>query len=599
MADQRSPSSLDKPLQHWHHRSQALNGCGPNLAGLDGKAWAGLLFTAITSLLILIYFHNRFWLPRDDGYYAHIAERVLNGEVLNRDVQALHTGYVYLANTLALWLFGHDLISLRYPLVFGGVLQAVLAYLILLPRGRAIAIICGLAITSLSVVQFFSPTAHWYCAPLFFVLVVAMGCGYQRRWRLEIVGALIATMFLFRQLTGVFVSMGVLTYLLIHAAVPPEQRSGTAVARALLIILSAGLVFYLASKADLVGWAFFGAWPLALMLGAWRRVTIGNRATLVLLGRLAVGAIAAAVPLLAYHVLTGSVSDWISDSFIDAVALSGFEYQKAARYGRFLFEALVQLFNPHSVGTFLNSLYWPVLLLSPALVGAVTLSRLWRTRGGESLPGPLPFLAVFYGLVAVHYQDPAYLYFVAAPTFAGLLWYAGGLGPGYRRAFVGLACLQAGIGLYYHAGQPISRSYAEVISGTRYGLVRSSDPALASLHLTAGDKKTYEAILGIIDRHSEPGDPILAVPADAELFFLRDRRNPLKYSFLPFGLRDERTVAQALDVLTRTPPRLVFHVPSLPYNTRETDRIMAFVRAHYTHLGSIREYEIYALKRDP
>ena len=567
---------------------------------LDRRAWAGVLLTAGISLLILLYYHNRFWLARDDGYYAHIAERVLNGAVLNRDVQALHTGYVYLANALALRLFGHDLISLRYPLILAGVLQVVLAYFILLPRGRAVAIACGVAMTALSIVQFFSPTAHWYCAPLFFVLVAVIASGDRTgRRHLEILGALAATMFLFRQLTGVFVSMGVLTYLLMQPGASTQHRGGRVVARALLVVMSAGLILYLARKADLVAWAFVGIWPLALMLGAWRRITIGDRAAWVLIGRFSVGAVAAAVPLVAYHVLTGSVWAWISDSFIDAVALGEFEYQKEARYGRFAFEALIQLFTAESIGSVLNGLYWPILLFSPAVLGAATVASAWRARAGAPVLRPLPFLAVFYGLVAVHYQDPAYLYFAAAPIVAGLLWYAGGLRPPYRAACVGLACLQAGIALYYHAGQPITRSYAEVIAGARYDLVRSSDPALASLHLTADDKKTYEALLGLIDRYSEPGDPILAVPAQAELFFLRDRRNPLKYSFLPFGLRDDQSVARALGVLTKTPPRVVVHVPGLPYNTPATDQIMAFVRAHYTHVASIREFEIYAMEHAP
>ncbi len=563
----------------------------------DSRDWAGLLFTAGVSLLILLYYHNRFWLPRDDGYYAHIADRILNGAVLNRDVQALHTGYVYLLNALALRLFGHDLISLRYPLIVAGVLQVVLAYFILLPRGRGVAIACGLAMTALSIVQFFSPTAHWYCAPLFFVLVAVMGWGSRTtRWRFEILGALAATMFLFRQLTGVFVSMGVLTYLLMQPAMATEQRGSRVVGRALLVIMSAGLILYLARKADLVAWAFVGVWPIALTLGAWRRITIGDRAAWAMIGRFSAGAVVAAVPLIAYHALTGSVRAWISDSFIDAVALGEFEYQKEARYGRFAFEALIQLFTAQSIGSFLNGLYWPMLLLSPAVLGAATVVCASRARTGALVPPALPFLAVFYALVAVHYQDPAYLYFAAAPVVAGLLWYAGGLRLPYRAACVGLACLQAGIGLFYHAGQPITRSYAEVIAGARYDLVRSSDPALASLHLTAADKETYEALLGLVDRYSEPGDPILAVPAEAELFFLRDRRNPLKYSFLPFGLRDDQSVARALEALTRTPPRLVVHVPSLPYNTPATDRIMAFVRGHYTHVASIREFEIYAME---
>ena len=178
------------------------------------------------SLVILLYYHNRFWLPRDDGYYAHIAERILRGDVLHRDVQALHSGYVYYLNALALYLFGHDLMSLRYPLVAGGVAQVILLFFILTPRGIAIAVAGGFLVTALTIVQFFSPTAHWYCLPLFFALALILArAPKELRWRLECVGFLLVLMFLFRQLTGVFVAMGVLTYLFLEAKAPEIGRA--------------------------------------------------------------------------------------------------------------------------------------------------------------------------------------------------------------------------------------------------------------------------------------------------------------------------------------------------------------------------------------
>ena len=69
----------------------------------------------IFNILILGHFHNRFWLPVDEGQYAHVAERILNGEVLNRDIQEL--GYINFLNAAALGIFGRNLVSMRYPLI--------------------------------------------------------------------------------------------------------------------------------------------------------------------------------------------------------------------------------------------------------------------------------------------------------------------------------------------------------------------------------------------------------------------------------------------------------------------------------------------------
>jgi hypothetical protein len=50
--------------------------------GIDAKITSAVLAgtTSSVSLLLLLYFHNRFWSSRDDCYYAHIADRILNGD---------------------------------------------------------------------------------------------------------------------------------------------------------------------------------------------------------------------------------------------------------------------------------------------------------------------------------------------------------------------------------------------------------------------------------------------------------------------------------------------------------------------------------------
>ncbi|MDA1323210.1 MAG: hypothetical protein O3C34_00550 [Proteobacteria bacterium] len=554
-----------------------------------------------STFLILLYFHDRFWFSRDDGYYAEIAARIIAGDVIHRDVQALHTGLIYFTNALALKLFGGDFISLRYPLIAAGVVQAILAYLILVPRGIVPAMVAGFAGASLSVVQFYNPTAHWYCVPIFFAIVMAVGpTGRAWRWRLEIIGALLATLFLYRQLTGVFVAIGVLTYLFLDTTEAERRDRQTCwLARTMIVVMAAGVFAYLSGKADPVAWLAFGIWPLLVLLRACFTVTMDNRHGATLLGRLAVGGAAAFMPLLVYHLATGSFGAWMTDSFFDAIALGEFSYQKTARYGLFALVALKQLGDPSRLGAFLNGLYWPVLIFATMALGIATIIRLYR-QPLASAPSfgetgmALPFLGVFYGLVAVHYQDPAYLYFIAGVTAAALLWYGAGLRPPYRAALIAAVALQAATGLAFHAAQPISRSYASMLAGERVPVVKSNHAALAGLSMTASDK---EALLALIDRYTKPDDAILAIPSNADLYFLSGRRNPLPYMFVPFGVRDDATTTQALKTLDADPPRLVFHVPALPYNTAHTNRIMDFVRTGYNHIATLREFVIY-LRRD-
>jgi hypothetical protein len=563
--------------------------------GFDARMWAALALTMASAFMILLYFHDRFWYPRDDGYYAEIAARILAGDVIHRDVQALHTGLIYFTNALALKLFGADFISLRYPLIAAGILQAILAYLILAPRGIVPAMMAGIAGACLSTIQFFNPTAHWYCLPIFFAVVIAVGpTGRAWRWRLEIIGALLVILFLYRQLTGVFVAIGVLTYLFLDTTETARRDRQTCwLARTVIVFMAAGIFAYLTGKADPVAWLAFGIWPLLILLNAWFTVAMGNRQCLALLGRLAVGGAAAFMPLLIYHLATGSLGAWITDSFFDAIALGEFAYQKTARYGIFAMVALSQLGNPSNLAGFINGFYWPMLIFATMALGIATLKRLYRRPWSSETGFALPFLGVFYGLVAVHYQDPAYLYFIAGVTAAALLWYGAGLRPEYRAAVIAAVTFQAVIGLTFHAAQPISRSYTSALAGDRIPVVKSKQAALASLHMTESDRETYEALLALIDRHARPDDAILAIPSNADLYFLSGRRNPLPYLFVPFGVRDEATTNHALKTLEADPPRLVFHVPSLPYNTPHTDRIMVFARAGYDHIATLREFEIY------
>src|SRR5215210_3316416 len=77
---------------------------------------ATLTLVLIVSTILMIIFHNRFWAPPDEGNYAHVAERILSGQVLHRDVQDVHAGYVNFVNAGAFSIFGLKMVSMRYPL---------------------------------------------------------------------------------------------------------------------------------------------------------------------------------------------------------------------------------------------------------------------------------------------------------------------------------------------------------------------------------------------------------------------------------------------------------------------------------------------------
>src|SRR5215213_9060066 len=96
-----------------------------------------LLVTVAVFLIngaLLWHFHDRYWYPTDDGLYAHIAERLLNGEVLGRDIQDVHPGTIHFLHAAAMQMFGVDMVSLRYPLLGVGLMQSLFVYLLLRRR---------------------------------------------------------------------------------------------------------------------------------------------------------------------------------------------------------------------------------------------------------------------------------------------------------------------------------------------------------------------------------------------------------------------------------------------------------------------------------
>jgi hypothetical protein len=146
-------------------RRRAIAWILASLAALAGNA------------LLLGSFYDRSWWPPDEGDYAHVAERLLAGEVLHRDVQDIHAGYVDFVNAAALAVGGHRLVSLRYPLVLAAALQALGAFLLFRRAGPWPAALAALATNALGVVQFLDPTANWYCLALFIATALWLTLG--------------------------------------------------------------------------------------------------------------------------------------------------------------------------------------------------------------------------------------------------------------------------------------------------------------------------------------------------------------------------------------------------------------------------------------
>jgi hypothetical protein len=533
---------------------------------------------------VLWYFHRRFWCQSDDGNYGHIAERVLRGEVLHRDVQDIHPGYIDLVNAAALRLFGVDLVSLRYPLAAAALVQSALVFL-LLRRRPFLALAASLATVALGVIQFLDPTAHWYCLLLAVAIAGALRWLPPGRTRLIVTGFLLGLLAMFRQLSGVITGLGLLTYLILEAHEDARGRE-VLLERVLLAVMGAGLTGYLLSATNLAGWLLFGVWPLLLLAWMGKTAAAPNARVAGLIAGLGAGALLAVAPLALYHVAHGSVRAWLDDVLGAPFALGRLPFMRLSLYGWLAASGVVQLCSGSVRGT-LNGLYWCLLPLLAAANGALVLRALVR---GER--PALPVLSVFYAVISVHYQIPIYLHYTLALTAVSLLTLAATWGHRARATVVGLAAAVTFVAIYFHGGQPLIRGFEGIATGQRVPLVPAGLPR-ASLWIDAGDRERYRQLVGLIERETRRDDAIFALPGGAELYFLTGRRNPFRFFNTAFGLRGEDDLRQAERLLVERPPRLVIHDPTDKYGNPQSARLMQTIRSRYTLLRTIGALEIY------
>ncbi len=475
----------------------------------------GLVVALLLAAPILIYFHDRSWIPADDGQYAHIADRIQQGEILHRDVYDLHGDYVHWIHAASLKLFGRDLVSLRYPLIALGLFQAALMFWACAPRGIGIAILASLCVTAIGFPQISSPTPNLYalCGAVAAIAVLSR-LDRDHAWRLFLLGFIVGITFWFRQLTGVLLAMGVVTVL---CAETPSRLS-----RALAGISLAGLVAYLATFTNPVGFVLFGIGPIAILVWVLLQRPEHPSSPRFLL-HLALGAALASAPLLAFHTYHGTLGDFFEGCFVRVFAVTRLPYLEWGNYADYLIFGGIGTFLGESARVRVNGIHWFLLPLLPLATAGLALRGLSNRSESATAPA-LPIVGAFYAIVALFNQIPYYLYLVVGICLASLV---SRRSPDFRGVAIAViaAVYLCATSLLFHAGQPYRRSLAEAFRGDRKPLVESGLQG-ASLRIDPRDRDLFRAVVSEIQRRTRPGDSILVIPNDPELYFLSQRVNP-------------------------------------------------------------------------
>jgi hypothetical protein len=532
----------------------------PSARRSHGTAIAAAV-TAAVVLAILARFHDQFWYPPDEGNYAHVAERLLDGERLFRDVQDIHGGYIDFVNAGAMALFGRRLVSLRYPLVLVSLVQSLIVVWLLRRRGPALAAPGGIASVCTGVLLFLCPSANWYALLLIVgsMAVLSGGGGWIRRafW----CGVMCGGAFLFRQLTGVILAMGVVTWLSLAPAdgAPPAGRAASA--RLALVVILLGVIGYTVRSADAVSWILFGAAPLVVTLAALRETRVPDGEWWRRIGGLAAGVLVAAAPLAAYLTHVGAWRAFLDDVFLSAAGLPRMEMFDDRSYGYYLVVSVLGL-GTLRPAVELASAFW-LTSVTAALVLAYRAGRaLLRGRALAEL-GPLVVIGAFAGLLAVHYVSALY---VGAGLPAVLVGSIALSGRGRRAtwAWCGLLTVLC-------LGSLLGQAAQRRASNFMWGLVHERNVPVrlerAGLRVEPGSARFYEHLVALVQRESRPGEPIFALPSHAEIYFLADRPNPTRFYSLPQAVRNGQDAAELVRVLEKSRPRVVLFDPGDLLNT--------------------------------
>jgi hypothetical protein len=114
-----------------------------------------------------------------------------------------------------------------------------------------------------------------------------------------------------------------------------------------------------------------------------------------------------------------------------------------------------------------------------------------------------------------------------------------------------------------------------------------------SLQVSPADAAVYRRLVDLIQMQSTASESILALPNDAELYFLAQRRSAVRFYNGALGIADEHDLRALLRLLDEEPPRLVIFRPSDKYNTPAVASVMEVVWARYLKIGVIEGAEIY------
>jgi hypothetical protein len=523
---------------------------------MNVKSRLDYIVVATGVLWTLIYFHSSFIEIHDDGVFAYVAQQLLNGSMLNRDVLSFHPGLLHFVHVIAFRLFGVDFVSLRYPLLVSTFLQIMIVYTIFRGRGVSTAVVAALLMLASSSVLYNNPSGNWHSQLCFWCLcLILIKIPSDQRLRYFCSGMVLGLCFLFRQLTFAFLSFGYLSFLAAEYQRHDDPFSkdslgiGIIISRMLLFCAGLPVLVYSLNGVSSDGILLFCLMPLFLYF----RFALRARAELSVLlwqGVLTLLGVAISVaPYVIYITTNHDFNLWLENTFITPFALHEAGYREIMFFFWLPFFGFKEILdNPLNLEVILNSVLWSILPFGSLFLGIV----IFKSRS-RCCREPLPILALSYGLVAVYYEIPIYLIYSLAPTLVALffLWHRKS-----KTLSEILAVAMSFTLLYYHAGQPLERGVLGMLRGTRFPTEACAFPH-CSLRVGTDVNARYKKLYDILRPMLVDGASFYAFPYNPELFFLLDVRPHTGGYHFVMDVRNRQELEHVIGVFQKDPPKVL------------------------------------------
>jgi hypothetical protein len=513
--------------------------------------WVGpALFVTVVVSVLLWLVHDQYLYVKDEGYFGYLAQQVAAGRVFGVEIYDIHGGYQTWLNALMFRVFGEDLLHLRYPVMLMTLLQAVLVVYLCRSVGWMIAASVGMASVMVGFLFLPLPSPNLYAVFGAFVVGHLLASTSFSWWRVFLIGGVIGLVFMFRHPSAVFIGIGVMMHFLYQSRAIESSRSRLpgwiAIAASSLL-----LGYYLWFTFEPFAFVLFGTAPVVVLALLFGRVRSGLEWRGIVIPAV-IGFCAALLPMVMYQWSRGDVWVWFRTAFLDARSLTDLEFFSEQTYIH-----LVARYTAHFVeGAGIEilpylAIYWLALFSLPLILGFQLVQRI-RLR--QDIPA-LAWVALFFAVGAIYYQNLGYYLYVVPPLLVAVAWFLQTAAPHYRHLFAACALFIGTVSCVFGFG----------LSSYQQDTVPSGF-ANASLQTTPDEQRHLQAMVHLVQASAAEGESVFAFPLASEIYYFSKRQSP----FPEHGTFAKSLGAGGAEELFRTMDdysvRVFVHNHEHPYN---------------------------------